>query len=338
MATTIAFFDITTKERESFSHYFTGPKFDLKFFDKPINQVPVYDYKDTEVVSVYVTSQLNSEIVNQSTKLKLITTRATGTDNIDIKSCTKHNVTVCNVPAYGQTTVAEYAIMLMLLSARKFPQVLRAVQERHVNYPRLTGHTLHGKTLGVVGTGKIGLAVIEIAKAIGMHVVAYDPYENAQAARKFGFSYVKLDHLLSSADIVSLHCPMSKENTHIIDESALNKMKDRAILVNTARGELVDTKALLQALKDNKIAGTALDVIEGEQMIDIDMESSLFRANKEVLTEIAEIDMLSKMKNVILSPHNAFNSQEALHIIRHTTAQNIQAFLDGKPQNVVSNA
>lgn len=168
-----------------------------------------------------------------------------------------------------------------------------------------------------------------------MHIVAYDPYPNKQAAADLGFSYVKLPELFKGANIVTLHAPLTPQTKHIVDSKALKLMSEHAILINTARGELVETPALIEALRTNQIAAAALDVIEGERTIDGDIENDLFRANKEILFEIAEIDILSKMNNVILSPHNAFNSNEALHIIRKTTAENINLFLAGKPQNVI---
>lgn len=335
MATVIAIFDITTKEKESFERYFTGSKFKVLMFEGTIAKTPIYEYKDAEIVSIYTTSQVNSEILAHMPKLRLIACRSTGFDNVDAKAAKKHNVTICNVPAYGQTTVAEYAIMLMLMMARKMPAVLSSVEDGQIEYKKLTGFTLHGKTLGVVGTGKIGQAVIAIAKAIGMHIIAFDPFPNIEAAKKLGFSYVKLPELLAGADIVTLHAPLTPENKHLISKKQLEQMKQRAILINTARGELVDTVALIEALRSKHIAGAALDVIEGERTMDANTEHDLLRADEKVLFEIAEIDLLSKMKNVILSPHNAFNSAEALHIIRKTTTENITGFLAGKPQNVV---
>lgn len=335
MATTIAFFDVTTKEKESFEHYFNGSRFKLLLFEKTANEVAAYEYKDAEIISIYTTSHIDAKILTHTPKLKLITCRSTGYDNVNLKDASKYKVTVCNVPAYGQTTVAEYAIMLMLMSVRKMPAVLKSVDEGQVDYKRLTGYTLHGKTLGVVGTGKIGQSVIAVAKAMGMHVIGFDPFENAEAAKKLGFSYVKLPDLLAGADLVTLHAPLTKDNKHIINKRAFETMKDHAILINTARGELVDTAALIEALRNKQIAAAALDVIEGERTIDFNTEHDLLRADGKVMYEIAEIDMLSKMNNVILSPHNAFNSREALQIIRKTTAENINLFLDGKPQNVV---
>ncbi len=338
MATTIAFFDTTTSERISFERYFTGPKYKLHIFDKPIAEVPLYEYKDADIVSVFTASNVDAPTIASLPRLKFIAVRATGTNNIDTKACQKHRVAVSNVPAYGQVTVAEYTIMLMLMMARKMPAVLNAVDEGQIIYRKLTGHTLHGKTIGIIGTGKIGISVAIICKALGMHVVAHDTMPNLPLQKKVGFSYLHLDDLLQGADIVSLHAPLTASTNYLINKKTLGLMSQHAILINTARGELVNTLDLIEALKNKVIAGAALDVVEGERGIDGDTESELLLLNKRSAFALAEADILSKMKNVIISPHNAFNSFEALHIIRKTTAQNIHGFLNDKLQNLVKSA
>lgn len=335
MATTIAFFDTTTSERISFERYFTGPKYKLHIFDKTIAEVPLYEYKDADIVSVFTASNVDGAIIASLPRLKFIAVRATGTNNIDVKACQEHRVAISNVPAYGQTTVAEYAIMLMLMMARKMPAVLDSVQAGQIDYRKLIGFTLEGKTIGIIGTGKIGMAVALIAKAMGMHIVAYDPYPNEAMEDKIGFSYVSLVDLLKGADIVSLHAPLMPATKYIINKKSLGLMKDSAILINTSRGELVKTIDLIEALKNKLIAGAALDVIEGERTLDVDIETELLLGNQKASFEMAELDILTKMNNVIISPHNAFNSHEALHIIRKTTAQNIHGFLAGNPQNLI---
>lgn len=335
MPTTIAFFDTTPKEKSSFEHYFAGSKFKLHLFSEPIQKVPMYEFKEAQIVSIFTPSRIDANIISHLPKLKYIAARSTGVDNIDGKACKKHGISIGNVPGYGQTTVAEYALMLMLMLARKMPAVQEAVESGHIAYKKLTGFTLHGKTLGVIGTGKIGMSVVAVAKALGMHVVAHDPFPNHELASKFSFSYVTTDDLFRGADVVSLHAPLTPRTKHIINEKTLGLMKETAILINTARGELVDTSALIEALQSKKIAGAAVDVIEGERTLDMDIESELLLGDSRVAYEIAELDILSKMQNVILSPHNAFNSNEALQFIRKTTALNIQAFLSAKPTNVV---
>lgn len=337
MATHITFFDTTSIERSSFEKYFAGANYKLRFFAEPLEQVPVYEYKDSDVISVYVTSRVDAKTLTHLPKLKCIACRSTGFDNIDLGATKKHGITVSNVAGYGQSTVAEYSFMLMLALARKLPQVTNAFKTGQIDYPHLTGFTLSGKTLGVVGTGKIGLAVVTIAKAFGMEVLAFDPFPNKEAAEQLQFKYVTLNELLSQSDMVSLHAPMTKENYHLINATSLSKMKPRALLINTARGELVDTRALIAALQDHQIAGAGLDVLEGEPVLEKDNEIELFRSGKKQITEfVTEHDILTKMQNVIVSPHNAFNTREALQFIRHTTAQNIISFLEGKPNNVVS--
>lgn len=336
MATHITFFDTTTVERASFEKYFAGPKYKLTFFTESLEKVPVYEYKDSDIISVYVTSRVDAKTLPHLPKLKLIACRSTGFDNIDIAAAKKHSITVANVAGYGKSTVAEYAFMLMLALARKLPQVTHSFHSGLIDYPHLTGFTLDNKTLGVIGSGKIGLAVITIAKAFGMTVLAYDPYPNQDAAQQLQFSYSTLPELLTKSDIVSLHAPMTKQNYHIINAKALETMKKQAFLINTARGELVDTRALIAALQDHQIAGAGLDVLEGEPVLEKDQEVELFRSGKKQITEfVTEHDILTKMQNVILSPHNAFNTREALQFIRHTTAQNITNFLEDKPINVV---
>lgn len=336
MVTRIAFFDVTPKERLSFERYFSGKQFELMLFSEPIQKVPLYDYKEASIISVFTTSKVDKEIISHLPKLKFVCCRSTGVDNVEVKYAHKKGVAISNVPGYGQTTVAEYAFMLMLALVRKLPASLNAVKDGQINHQRLTGFTLHGRVLGVVGSGKIGMAVIKLAKAFGMHVIAFDPFPNKAAEKELGFSYLPLPQLLRSADIVSLHAPLTKDNFHLINAKALSLMKEEALLINTARGELVDTPALIDALKNNQLAGAALDVVEGETMYDVDIEMELLRNNpKQAQNLIAELDVLSKLGNVILTPHNAFNSREALSFIRKTTALNIQGFLAGKPQNIV---
>ncbi len=337
MATKIAFFDTTQLEHKSFEKYFEDTEYEVTFFNQPLEQVPVYEFKEAEVICVYITSHIDTKTLSHLPNLKLIACRSTGFDNVDIKAATTRNIAVANVAGYGKSTVAEYAFMLMLALARKLPKVIEAFKSGQPDYPHLTGFTLQGKTLGVIGTGKIGLAVIEIAKAFGMDVIAHDPFANKEAEKSLNFTYADLAQLLSKSDVVTLHAPLTKDNYHLINQSALVKMKPDALLINTARGELVDTSALIAALQDHQIAGAGLDVLEGEQVLEIDHEIELYRNGKKDISEfVTEHDILTKMNNVILSPHNAFNSKEALEYIRKTTAENIKSFLQNKPQNIVN--
>lgn len=335
MATNIAFFEVTEKEKIVFERYFHGQKYKLLIFDKPINQVAAYEYKEAEILSVFNSSNIDEEIINNIPKLRFIAVRSTGYDKIDLKVCKKHGIAVSNVPGYGKTTVAEYAIMLMLMLYHKMPAVMESVDEGRINYKKLTGNITFGKTLGIIGAGRVGTSVAKIATALGMHVVAYDPHPNIEVSEAIGFSYVPLNDLLKGADIVTLHATLNPSSRHMINSSTLDMMKDSAVIINTARGSIIKTLDLVEALKNKKIAGAALDCIEGEGTLDIDFETDLILTKQDAIYELAEVDILSKMKNVILSPHNAFNSAESLAILRKTTAQNIHAFISKKPQNLV---
>ena len=335
MATKIAFFETTEKEKASFERYFHGAKFQLQIFNKPITEVPVYEYKDAQIISVFNSSNIDKNILDHMPQLKLIAVRATGYDNINLLACKKRNIAVANVPGYGKTTVAEYAIMLMLMLYHKMPAVMQSVNEGHINYKKLTGHVLSGKTLGIIGAGRVGTSVARIALALGMHVIAYDPHPNEQASEKIGYSYTSLNEVLKGSDIISLHATLNPSSKHMINETTLEMMKDSAMLINTARGAIVNTYDLVGALKNKRIAGAALDCIEGEGTLDLDIETDLLRSESPKLYDLAEVDILSKMQNVILSPHNAFNSLESLEILRKTTVQNIHGFLNRHPQNLI---
>ncbi len=292
---------------------------------------------ETEVISVFVTSTVTREIIENLPKLKLIACRSTGFNNIDLAAAAEHNVIVTNVPTYGESTVAEYTFTLLLALMRKLPPSLGFLS-RELDVAALMGHDLHEKTLGVVGSGHIGQHVIKIAKGFEMRVVAYDPFAKEELASELGFEYVPLDELLKTSDVVTLHAPLVPENVHLINAERLALMKPTAVLVNTARGELVDTEALADALDNDRLAGAALDVLEGEQLFDMHEEVALLRSGK-LPTKTAEQSValmaLNKMPNVILSPHNAFNTEEAIGRINSTACQNIIRFWYGDVPNQV---
>lgn len=335
MATKIAFFEISAIEKSAFERYFHGPKYSLLFFSERIEEVPIYSYKDVDIISIFNASRIDNHVLSNAPKLKFIAVRSTGVDSVSLKDCKKHGVAVANVPGYGETTVAEYAIMLMLMASHKMPLVQEAVESGQINYKKLMGHTLHGKTIGIIGAGRVGMAVARIAKAMGMHIAAYDPYPNEEAAKQVGLSFTKLEDLLRGSDIISLHVALSPATKHMINKETLAMMRSDSLLVNTARGGIVNTIDLIEALQNGTIAGAALDCVEGEQAIDVDVETDLLLGRKVNENAVVGLDILSKMKNVILSPHNAFNSSEALYILRKTTAQNIHCFISKNPQNLV---
>lgn len=300
----------------------------LRFVSEPLTKKNVSKAKDAEVISVFVSSKIDKAILDKLPKLKLITTRSTGFDHIDLKECKKRGITVSYVPGYGDNTVAEFTFGLILNLTRKiYWAVARLKKTGMFEFMGLRGTDLKGKTIGVVGTGRIGKEVVKIARGFDMNIVAFDVIQDQEYAKKMDYMYVPLETLLKQSDIVTLHCPLNKYTTHLINEKNLKLMKPTAYLINAARGGIVDTRALVDALKKKRIAGAALDVLEEE-------EELRKRDKKESKTEHLD-RVLIRMDNVLVTPHDAFNSNEAHERILQITVGNIQGFIKGKPTNVV---
>lgn len=290
---------------------------------------------DAEVVSPFIYTKLTADVLARLPKLKLVATRSTGFDHIDVAECSRRGITVCNVPFYGENTVAEHTFALILALSRKVHEAFVRVRAGNFSLDGLRGFDLKDKTIGVVGAGHIGLHVIRIARGFGMKVLAFDVRRDGFMAEVLGFEYAELDDLLSRSDIISLHAPYNKHTHHLINPGNIGKIKRGAVLVNTSRGGLVDTEALLKALDDGILAGAGLDVLEGEEAV---LEESALlgdKSNPELLRRAIQNHLILKKPNVVFTPHNAFNSQEALERILDTTADNIAAYVAGAPKNVV---
>lgn len=334
----IYFYDSTELDRNQLTDAMTGTDHHWEYVEEEISLDKLNP--DTEVVSVFVSSTVTREMIEKMPKLRLIACRSTGYNNIDLTAAGEHGIVVANVPTYGESTVAEYTFTLLLALQRKLPYSLDFLSQETPVSTQM-GSDLHGKTIGVVGTGHIGQHVVKIAKGFEMRVVAYDPFARDELAKEYGFEYLSLEDLLRSSDIVTLHAPFVPENKHLINKQHLELMKPSAVLINTARGELVDTKALTTALENKVIAGAALDVLEGEQLFDMHEEVALLRG--EMLPEKTGAQglammALNKMPNVILTPHNAFNTEEAIGRINSTTCENIIRFWYGETPNQIKPA
>lgn len=313
-----------TRELEHTDHYW-------EFIDEPLNAQNVKP--DAEIISVFVSSTVDQSIMQRFPRLRLICCRSTGYNNVDLQAAAARNITVTNVPTYGEQTVAEYVFTLLLALSRKLTLALEAVDSADIDQTKLTGFDLHGKTIGILGAGRIGQHVAMIARGFGMRVLAYDPYPNHEQAKKIGFDYVELTDLLHQSDVVSLHMPYVQTNRHIINRESLAECKKGAILVNTARGELVDTKSVLNALESGQLGGAAFDVLEGEELLDIEEEKMLLSrgpVSQRALEQSIELQVLSKMPNVIVTPHSAFNTVEAIQRINAATAQSIIKYWYGE--------
>ena len=332
----IQIFDSTDNDRKQLTKFIDISKHEVSFISDAINLGNID--KDTEIIAVFVSSTMTSEIISALPKLKLIVCRSTGYNNVDLEAAIDKKVHVTNVPSYGDETVAEYVFAMLLSLSRKTSEAIEAVKLGKIELPELTGFDLHGKKIGIVGAGRIGQATARIAKGFGMEVFAFDPFPNENAAEDIGFKYVGFDRLLEISDVVTIHSPFVGSNYHLFNEQTFEKMKTGSVLVNTARGELVDSRALIEALASKKLAGAALDVINGEKLLDIDQELIYLRSShqsKKDLSQSVEISILQRLPNVIITPHNAFNTREAIGRINKTTAENIEDFLDGKHTNVV---
>ena len=252
--------------------------------------------------------------------VKLIAMRSAGFNNVDYKYALEKGIAVVRVPAYSPYAVAEHSFAMLLALVRKLTHAYVRTREFNFSLTGLVGMDLHGKTFGAVGTGKIGRVAIDIARGFGMRILAYDPYP----AQLEGVQYVDLETLLRQSDVVSLYCPLTKENTHMIDEKTLSIMKDTAYLVNTSRGALIDSEALLEKLKERRLAGAALDVY--------DEEAGIFYTDQSDLgIQDDTLARLISMPNVLITSHQGYLTEEALEAISRTTLGNVKEFEEGRP-------
>ncbi|MFA6213789.1 MAG: NAD(P)-dependent oxidoreductase [Candidatus Micrarchaeia archaeon] len=330
----LAFFELEGWEKEYFRRRLKGHS--LIFIDGPVSQKTLPKAKGASVLSVFIYSRVGQREISALPGLKLVATRSTGFDHIAVSECKKSGVSACNVPEYGSETVAEHAMALMLSLAKKIPQSMERTRRGDFTLSGLRTFDLEGKTVGIVGLGRIGSHFARMARSFGMNVIAYSPHTKASEAKKIGCALVGMGRLLEKSDVVSLHCPLNKDTKYLISGKTLSKMKDGALLINTARGGLVDARALIAALDSGKLSGAGLDVLEEECGIKEERQllAPDFAGECNLRTVLANHILLNHPK-VIITPHNAFNSSEALHRILETTAENIEAFLSGKPQNIV---
>ena len=331
----IAFFEIEEWEKPYLKSKLKG--YDILFFNNAINKTNINKFKDADIISVFIYSKLDGVILNKLKNLKLIATRSTGFDHIDLSECKKRGIAVCNVPSYGENTVAEHTFALILNLTRKIHKAWERTRRLDFSQEGLRGTDLRGKTLGVVGVGNIGKHVVRIANGFEMNVIAFDIFKNKKLEKELNFKYVDFNRLLENSDIISLHCPYNRRTHHMINMSNIKKIKKGALLVNTARGALIETDALVKALDKGILSGAGLDVLEEECYVKEDMQVMSKNFPKKCdIRIIFEDHILAKKENVIVTPHNAFNSVEALQRILDTTIENIKGFLKNKIINRVT--
>lgn len=331
----IGFFELEGWEADLILRQFPSEK--IYFSQDKIDSLSLPPESDFEIISVFVNSRLSREVLAHFHNLKLIVTRSVGYDHIDVAAAKERGIIVSYVPGYGDNTVAEFAFGLILNLTRKIYQGIDQIKESgSFALSGLRGVDLKGKTIGIIGTGRIGREMIKIAKGFGMKVLAFDPFPNVELAKELGFEYTDFKSLLGGSDIISLHCPYNEKTHHLINKENIGRIKKGAYLINTARGPILETEALIQALQAGIVAGAGLDVLEEEGETKDELTYlSRGHPKEEELKVMLQNHILMEMPNVLITPHTAFNSQEAMERILNITLGNIRDFLDGKLTNVV---
>lgn len=293
-------------------------------------------FKDAEVISVFINSSVTKEVIDVLPHLKFIATRSTGFDHIDVEYCKTKGIKVANVPEYGSNTVAEHTFALILSLSRKIYWSVNQSKTLNFEHDDIRGTDLFGKTIGIIGMGKIGINVLRVAHGFGMKILVNSRSENPELKQQYALDYVDLDTLLQRSDVISLHLPLTPQTKHIINKENILKMKPGSFLINTARGGLIDTEAIVIALDKGILAGVGLDVLEEEKELGEEAAILTSQYKKDVNMKNLVFDhMLINHPRVLITPHNAFNSTEALARITKTTIENIKSYSAGQAVNLV---
>ncbi len=314
----IAFFDTKPYDRIWFDKLNT--EYDIKYIDYKLTPDTAVAARGCKAAVVFVNDTVNSETIDELCALgvKLIALRCAGYNNVDIRYA-KDKINVVRVPVYSPYAVAEHTMALLLTLNRKIHKAFIRTRDFNFSLNGLIGFDLHGKTAGIIGTGQIGRIFIDICKGFGMDVIAYDPFP----VKDSDINYVTLDKLFAESDVISLHCPLTNDTRYIINEGSLAKMKEGVVILNTSRGQLIDSDALLQALKDKKVRGAGLDVYEEETSI-------FFEDYSSTIIKDDVLALLVSLPNVIMTSHQAFLTEEALQKIAEVTLANLGAFFRGE--------
>lgn len=323
---TIAFFDTKSYDRESFEKYKTD-ELNIRFFENKLNEDTVSMAACCDGVCAFVNDSINKKVIEklENYGVKVLALRCAGYNNVDLKYA-KNRITVVRVPSYSPYAVAEHAMAMILILNRKLHRAYIRTRDHNFSLDSLTGFDLKDKTVGVIGTGKIGRVFADICKGFGMNILGFDPYENEEFCGK----YETLENLLKNSDIISLHCPLTPENKYIINENSISLMKKGAYLINTSRGKLVDTQALIAGLKSGQIGAAGLDVYEEET-------NFFFEDFSDEIIRDDTLSSLISMPNVIVTSHQAFLTKEALSAIAEITVKNLlEFFKTGKCKNEIT--
>ncbi|PWI31927.1 D-lactate dehydrogenase [Vibrio albus] len=319
----VAFFSSKSYDEKSFRKANSEEQYKFQYHDFRLTTKTAKLAQGSDVVCAFVNDDLSADVLEILAKggTKLITMRCAGFDRVDLEAAKKLGLQVTRVPAYSPEAVAEHAVGLMMSLNRRFHKAYQRTRDANFSLEGLVGFNFYGKTAGIIGTGKIGVATMRILKGLGMEILCYDPYENPLAV-ELGAKYCDLDKIYAKSDIISLHCPMTKENYHLLNEDAFNKMRDGVMIINTSRGELLDSAAAIEALKRGRIGALGLDVYDNEKELFFEDKS-----NDVIVDDIFR--RLSACHNVIFTGHQAFLTEDALQNIAETTLNNIESFFSG---------
>lgn len=320
----IAFFEVKEWEKDILPKY--AKRLGADIYEEEVeNAIDIA--KNYDVISPFIYSDLSEKTLKQLPNLKLIATRSTGTDHIDKEYCEKNTLSVASVPSYGEHTIAEHAFGLVLALSHNIVRGALRVREGGFSPEGLTGFDLQGKTIGVIGVGNIGRWTVQYAKAFGMKVLGVTSSSHPEEEKEWGYERVSLKECLNQADVVTIHVPYCKETHHLLNRETIALMKPGSILVNTARGPVVESEAILWALEQGILSGAGLDVLEEEEHLNDPAELFAKGVTKDDLSELVTAHLLRERSDVIITPHNAFNTHEAIERILQTTFENIQSFL-----------
>ncbi len=328
-------FDFRDSEK-SFFEKTELPDFDITFIKEPLNEhtkLTDEQLRETDVISIFTGSNLTEDVLSKFPNLRVVATRSTGFNHIDLQYCTKLNIAVFNVEHYGRTAVAEYAAGLMIALVRNMLPAAVDMKNCEINHALYEGHTLNNMTIGIIGCGSIGSAVAEIARFFGMRVLINTYMKNPDLDDSC--KYVTLDELLEQSDIISLHAPYTGDNYHMLGAREFNKMKDGVYIINTARGELIDISALYENLVKGKVKGAGLDVLECEFLANCPakLQTVLQNTDSECVSTALISQKLFSLKNVIITPHIAYNTNESINYLLEATFNNIRDYLKGMRSN-----
>lgn len=321
----VGFFDTKAYDRIFFDAAVKGKAIEIDYHDFRLATANVASAEGCAAICVFVNDTVDRACLEVLSRkgVKLVALRCAGFNNVDLDAAKELGVTVVRVPAYSPHAVAEHAVALLMTLNRKIHRAYNRVRELNFSLSGLVGFDLHGKTVGIMGTGKIGRCAAQIFRGFGCKVMAYDPFPQEEWARENGISYVAMDELLAASDVVSLHMPLNPETYHVLDADVIGKMKHGAYLVNTSRGKLVESKAVIAALKSGQLGGVALDVYEEE-------EGVFFEDHSDAALQDDVLSRLLTFPNVLVTSHQAFLTQEALEAIAETTVDSIASFVENR--------